>query len=88
MFPGGDKEPFCNTVLKKCLDRQKIVIAVGSACNTASSKASHVLSAIKAPPVIMRGVIRISLADTTTQGGIKKLVACLAECVAKQMPLE
>lgn len=88
MFAGGDNAPFCNSALKKCLDRQNIIIAVGSACNTSSPKASHVLSAIKAPPVIVRGVIRISLADTTTQGGIKRLVACLAECVAKQMPLD
>jgi cysteine desulfurase len=58
---------FCNVLLKNALDKSGIIVSIGSACNTKSPNASHVLNAIKAPPVIKKGVLRISLCDTTTK---------------------
>lgn len=62
---------FCNVKFKKALDDQGIVVSIASACLTTSDKASHVLTAIGAPPVIKRGVLRISMGDTNTMEEIK-----------------
>lgn len=64
--------PFCNINFKKALDRKGIVISIGAACLTSQSTSSHVLDAIMAPPVIKRGVIRISLGDYNTMDDVKK----------------
>jgi cysteine desulfurase len=77
-------KPFCNVELKKYLDSKGIVISIGSACMTSSDKASHVLSAIGAPPVVKRGVIRISFGDENTNGDVDKLVDGLINGIKKQ----
>jgi len=77
-------KPFCNIELKKFLDDRNFVVSVGSACLTKSDKASHVLTAIGAPPVIKRGVIRISFSDTNTVDEINKFVAAFNQGVDKQ----
>lgn len=56
----------CNKVLRDELCKEGIVVSIGSACNTSSAKASHVLSAIGAPPEIKRGTLRISFGDENT----------------------
>lgn len=76
--------PFCNVELKKFLDKYNIVVSIGSACNTSSPKASHVLEAIRAPPVIKRGIIRISFGDHNTKSEVKKFVKVLIEAIKKQ----
>ena len=77
-------KPFCNVELKKFLDSKNFVISIGSACLTKSDKASHVLTAIGAPPVIKRGVIRISFGDNNTIEEINKFVKALQQAIDKQ----
>jgi len=77
-------KPFCNVELKKYLDAKNCIVSIGSACLTSSDKASHVLSAIGAPPVIKRGVIRISFGDYNAIGEIDKFLTVLKEGIEKQ----
>lgn len=77
-------KPFCNVKLKKELNKKNIIISVGSACSTSSTKASHVLRAIKTPPVVFKGVIRISLCDENTLKEIDVFVRELVKSVKKQ----
>jgi cysteine desulfurase len=77
-------KPFCNVELKKALDAKNFVVSIGSACLTNSDKASHVLTAIGAPPVIKRGVIRISFGDSNTIEEINRFVKILKICIDKQ----
>lgn len=63
---------FCNVKFKHALDKQNVIISIGSACLTNSDKASHVLDAIGAPPIIKRGTLRISLGDYNTFDEIKR----------------
>jgi cysteine desulfurase len=76
--------PFCNIELKKFLDGRGYVISIGSACHTNSEKASHVLTAIGAPPVVKRGVIRISFGDFNTASEVDKFVSVLRQGIEKQ----
>mgnify|MGYP001104451744 CR=1 FL=1 len=84
-FVKNTGEPFCNVKRKKDLNKKNIIISVGSACSTSSKKASHVLKAIKAPPQIFRGVIRISLCDENTQKEIDVFIREIVKSVKKQM---
>ncbi len=77
-------KPFCNVELKKFLDSKNFVVSIGSACLTKSDKASHVLAAIGVPPVIKRGVIRISFGDNNTIEEINKFVKMLQQAIDKQ----
>jgi cysteine desulfurase len=86
-FEGEGYKPFCNTNLKKGLNKKNIIVSVGSACSTSSKKASHVLYSIKAPEVIRQGVVRISLSDDTTSTDIKTFVKELIVCIKKQIHL-
>ena len=75
---------FCNVKLKKSLDAKKIIVSVGSACNTSSAKASHVLYAIKSPDVVKKGVIRISLSDNSRKKDMDELLSCLIAALRSQ----
>lgn len=77
--------PFCNVKLKKELDRSGIVVSIGSACNTSSSKASHVLEAIRAAPVIKRGVIRVSLCDNTIKKDVNEFLDIYIRAINAQL---
>ena len=76
--------PFCNSKLKKFLNQNNIIVSIGSACSTRSTKASHVLEAIKAPAVIKRGVIRISLSDKSTKKEINTFCKYLIRGISSQ----
>ena len=76
---------FCNHKLKKILYELGVIISIGSACNTSDSAASHVINAIKAPDVIKRGIIRISLNDYTTNEKIDKFIQIFIKCIGKQI---
>lgn len=76
--------PFCNVRLKGALEKNHVVISIGSACNTASPDASHVLDAIHAPDAIKRGVIRISFCDTTTKKELDAFIAAFTTAVNAQ----
>lgn len=77
-------KPFCNILLKSDLDNRNIIISIGSACNASSSKASHVLTSINAPPIIKRGTIRISFGDNNTFKEIDMFIDIFNTCVEKQ----
>jgi cysteine desulfurase len=81
----NDNKPFCNVHLKKCLNKKKIIVSIGSACSTSSPEASHVIYAIKAPLVIRQGVIRVSLSDDNTTKEIDIFIKTLIDCVSAQM---
>lgn len=75
---------FCNINLKHALFDRKIIISIGSACNTGSSGPSHVLGAIKAPYIVRSGTIRISMSDLTTEDEVQTLIRNLISCIKKQ----
>ena len=62
----------CNTKIKDTLEKMGVIISVGSACNTADAKASHVLYAMHADDRIRAGCLRISLGDMTDIDDAKK----------------
>lgn len=75
MFAVADsKKKMCNVSIKKKLDSLGIVISISSACLTHSEKASHVLTAVMAPPIIKRGVFRISFSDNSRESDINVFV--------------
>mgnify|MGYP003334286596 CR=1 FL=1 len=75
---------FCNGKLKKAVGDRGAIISIGSACNTDSDKASHVMTAIRAPRAVKKGVVRVSMGDTNTMGEIKRFAKILIECVKLQ----
>lgn len=81
-------KPFCNTELKKYLNKKNIIVSVGSACSTSSKSASHVLSAIKASNKIKQGTIRISLSDNNTNKEIDTFIKEIIKGVKAQMSLD
>jgi cysteine desulfurase len=82
------KGEFCNVKLRDALDRRGVVVSISSACNTESDKASHVLSAIRAPRVIKQGVIRVSMGDSTTAADIRQFIEAFQKAVAEQISPE
>jgi cysteine desulfurase len=62
---------FCNVKFKDILEKNHIIVSIGSACNTSSDKASHVLYAMSADKLIRRGVLRVSLGDHNTMDEAK-----------------
>lgn len=83
-FAKNKGDDFCNVKFRQYLDNHGVVVSVSSACLTKSDKASHVLSAMKAPPVIKRGVIRVSIGDNNTVGDINTLVSLIKKYIEKQ----
>ena len=77
--------PMCNTKFKETLACRGIIISVGSACNTSSAKASHVLYALGADQLIRNGALRISLGDYNTKEDctafVREFLTILANCV-------
>lgn len=65
----------CNVKLKNALETRGIIVSVGSACNTSSKSASHVLYAMNADEYIRAGALRISLCDDNTLDEAKKFVS-------------
>jgi len=73
---------FCNVKFKKILDQHGVIVSIGSACNTANKNASHVLDAIRAPPIIKRGVLRVSLGDFNTQTDVRNFARIFLEALS------
>lgn len=73
----------CNAEMKKTLESKGIIVSVGSACNTASAKASHVLYAMDADEHIRKGALRISLGDENTVHEAKKFIQTFTEILSK-----
>jgi cysteine desulfurase len=87
--PGGKggkaSAPMCNTEMKMQLEKRGIVLSVGSACNTASPKASHVLYAMDADEYVRKGALRISLGDLNTLDEAKKFIGEFMKVVSAQL---
>ena len=77
------KPPMCNAELKRELENANIIVSIGSACNTSDAKASHVLYAMKADTLILKGAIRISLGDLNTVNEAKLFVRAFLSIVKK-----
>lgn len=71
---GSRTKTVCNTRMKEALEKRGIIVSIGSACNTASPKASHVLYAMGADDLIRQGALRISVGDLSTVDDAKKFV--------------
>lgn len=67
--------PACNTLIKEKLEAARVIVSVGSACNTSSKDHSHVLRAMNLPSVVMDGAIRVSMCGYTTREEIDRFVA-------------
>lgn len=69
------KPYICNEKLKNYLEKKNIIVSVGSACNTSSKSASHVLYSMGADEYIRKGALRISVGGSATESQAKKFVA-------------
>lgn len=76
--------PFCNVKLRSDLDNMNCIVSIGSNCNTGVKEISHVLRAIKMPPNVGRGVIRVSFGDSNTTAEIDTFLDNFETCVWKQ----
>lgn len=74
----------CNGDLLKALDKRGVGASIGSACNTASKYASHVLSAMHVPKLVRRSVVRFSVSDYTTEEDVHSAARALVEAVMEQ----
>lgn len=74
----------CNVLLKKYLEKHNIIVSIGSACHTHSNNASHVIMALQAPPIVRRGVLRVSFVDSTTKEEVEKFVTVLLNAIRQQ----
>ncbi len=78
-FVSNTDEKVCNIKIKKELDERGIIVSITSACLTKSDKASHVLTAIGAPPSVKRGVLRISFWDNNRESDVSYFVSNLLD---------
>lgn len=69
----------CNTNIKSYLGQRGVLVSVGSACNTESAKASHVLGDL--PAIIRRGTLRISVGDETTPEDVQEAARLFAKAI-------
>ena len=68
------KPYICNIFIKKMLEKKGIIVSIGSACNTQSKNASHVVEAMRFDDLLKKGVLRISMCDDTTIDDLKKFI--------------
>ena len=59
------------------MEKNGVIIAIGSACNTSLKKASHVLYALGVNDVIKKNTIRVSWCDYTKVDDINRFLAVL-----------
>ena len=78
-------EKICGIILKDYLYDNKIIVSIGSACNTESEKPSHVLNSINAPKIIRSSIIRISLMDSNTKSQCNYLCKMIKKGINKQL---
>lgn len=74
-FPGYRSE-----VLLNALDAKGVCVSMGSACKRGAR--SHVLEAMKLPPKVVAGSIRVSLCRFTTEADIDGFCAALSETLS------
>ncbi|MHB8619049.1 MAG: cysteine desulfurase NifS [Chloroflexota bacterium] len=69
------------------LDLNGIAASTGSACTSASSEPSHVLTAMGIPAAIAHGAIRMTLGKGNTAEDVDRVLSLMAEIVEKQRAL-
>lgn len=79
------RKKICNTKLKQDLEKNNIIVSIGSACSSKSKLASHVLNELNADPIIKRGTIRISFGDFNKFEEVKKFVPIFIKCINIQI---
>jgi cysteine desulfurase len=79
-------QPFlCNVDFKKDLESNGIIVSIGSACNTSSASASHVIHAMKVDSLLRKGMLRISLGDTNTEEEASRFVKIFLQVAKKHL---
>ncbi len=74
----------CGVKLREYLYNHRIIVSIGSACNTHITGPSHVLTAIKAPLIVRAGTIRISFSEYNTHKQVVRLVEHICSGIKKQ----
>ncbi len=64
----------CNTLIKEKLQEERVIVSVGSACSTKSTKPSHVLTAMGVTSLVADGAIRVSMCGYTTQEEVDRFI--------------
>lgn len=77
----------CNVLLKKELEKYGVIVSIGSACNTSSSNASHVIRALKVNDKLKKGVLRISFGDFNIKTDVDKFIKIFLISLNKQVQL-
>lgn len=77
-FPSFDGEAILHR-----MDLMGIALSTGSACDSKSSKISHVLKAIKLDEHIAKGTVRISLGKNNTEEDVEKIATALIKILKK-----
>lgn len=82
IFIKNGKNVFCNKMAKNYLERNNIIVGLGSACM--EGEESYVLGALDVVPIVKKSVLRVSLSDMTTEEDIEKFLSVfesfLKEC--------
>ena len=73
----------CNKLLVKDLNKKRIYVSVGSACQTSAKKASHVLDTLHVEEKDKIKIIRVSLSDYTTKKDADYLIENLINAIRK-----
>jgi cysteine desulfurase len=55
-------------------DLEGVAVSSGAACSSGKVQPSHVLAAMRVPPQLARGAVRVSLGPTTTESAIDRLI--------------
>jgi len=77
----------CNVLLKRELERYGIIVSIGSACNTSSTNASHVIKALNVNNKLRKGVLRISFGDFNVKTDVDKFIKIFLIALNKQVPI-
>lgn len=80
-FPGLN-----NAVLLAALDLYGVAVSAGSACSTAETKPSHVLTAIGLSPDAANETIRFSLSEETSRADLRYVAQVLRDHLAGKTP--
>jgi cysteine desulfurase len=75
LVEGGD--------LVAALDLEGVAASTGSACTSGSAEPSHVLAAMRVPPDLIRGSLRLSMGRTTTTAEVYRAADLVAACVER-----
>ncbi len=78
-FPGQD-----NRSLAENLDLAGVAVSTGAACSAGSDDPSHVLAAMDADPLLIRGTIRFSLGSSNSQHDVTEALDALASILGSR----